>query len=58
LEPAQNAASLHTAKGGNLMDEKDTRNESKYDSAAEVESTTRDEKGAEESKEYESMIPV
>jgi|GEM_PF-5118294 hypothetical protein len=40
------------------MDEKDTRNESKYDSAAEVESTTRDEKGAEESKEYESMIPV
>ncbi len=40
------------------MDEKDTRNESDNASASDVESTTRDEKAKDESKDFESMIPA
>lgn len=40
------------------MDEKDTREDNNNGSASEVESTTRDDKFSEESKDYESMIPA
>jgi hypothetical protein len=40
------------------MEERDTHDESNNGSASEVESTTRDDKFSEESKDYESMIPA
>lgn len=55
---AQNAESLHIANGGNVMDEKDMHEDKASSAAGDVESTTRDDKHMEESKEFESMLPA